>query len=90
MKNRKIPFGIYKLIGCENIAVLQTEVILFIEETLFLNSRHIEHVKLGHYLFKVGSLNVFKVICLDNIVLDIARELELFGRNEDKLHVIIS
>ena len=79
-----------QLFGREDVAVLQAQVILLVEEALALHAGHVEHVQLGHNRLEIGRLNVFEVLRLKNLLFDVAGQLQLGGRDQRELHVFIA
>ena len=85
MQDAEILLCIHELFGREDVAVLQAQVILFVEEALALHAGHVENVKLGHDGLEIGRLLVGDVVLLERLGLHVAGELELFGGDEHDL-----
>ena len=71
-----------ELVGREDVAVLEAQIVFLVEEALALHARHVEDVQLRHDGLEVSGLRVRDVLGLDVLLLDIARQLELLGGDE--------
>ena len=60
MKYNHIILCKLHLLLCQNVEILQTHIVLLIEETLLLDTCHVEHIKLSH-----GILELFYLLELD-------------------------
>ena len=56
----------------EDVAVLQADVVLLVEEALALHAGHVEDVELGHDGGEVGLLGVLQALGLEHVLLDVA------------------
>ena len=72
----------------QHIAVLQADVILFVEEALLLHTGHVQDVQFRHDLFQAAGLLVFDAVGLQHIVDDVIRHPQLFRADEHKADVL--
>lgn len=85
MEDPHIRFGCGKLIRGKDVAILKSDVIVLIKETLALDTGHVENIKFGQDLHEVGGLNVFDILAGEDLLLYITGKFELLGGNKDNL-----
>ena len=74
----------------QHIAVLETLVLPGIVEPLPLDSRHVQHVKLGHGLLQRGGLRVGNALVFKDIVADKAGNLQFRRGNQHKANPLVT
>ena len=74
----------------KNVKILQSDVILLIEETLSLYPGHIEHVQLTHGIFQALHLFKCNVVGSEHIVPDVGGNPKFLRGNQDKFHILIA
>ena len=77
MQDPQILLGVFQLLRGEDVAVLQAEVILLIEEAFLLDAGHVQDIQLRHDLLQTGGLGIGNVLGLDVLLLDVAGQLQL-------------
>ena len=90
VKNYHIALCQLHLRLIENVAVLQSQIILLVGKSFALNSRHIENIQITDNVFKGGALGVRKSYVLDVGLLYKAGQFKLLGGDKDEAHVLIS
>jgi len=74
--------GIAQLIGCQHETILYSFIFLFIEEALFLDACHIEHVEFAHHLFERLHLPAGNAEPVAHLLLHVAGQTKFIGRDE--------
>ena len=77
MEHYHVILGKSHLLTGEYIVVLHSEIFLLIEETLTLDSRHIENVKLWHNFVKTCHFLEINAVCAQDILSDVIRHTKL-------------
>ena len=90
MKDAQRILCISQLVRRQDIAVLQADVVLLIEESLPLDSRHVKDVQLRHSIFQIRCLYIFDVLRIQYIFLQILWQTKFIRRDEDKFHIVIA
>ena len=70
--------------------VLDPVEFVLVQETLLLHARHVEHVQFGHDLFHRLHLAVGDAGAFADVVLDVVGKLELLGRDQHDLDVLVA
>lgn len=89
MKNEHFFFCKLHLGFIEYIEVLQTDVVFFVEETLLLNSCHVQEIKTRHNVFKFDDFLIGKTLGIKHFSY-IVRNLKLLGGNKNKMNTGVS
>ena len=90
MEHKHIITGKLHLLFVENVAVLHTDVIFLVEETLSLDTCHVENIKLRHRLIQVFDLFVLDSLCIQCILNDIIRDAQFRRGNEDETDACVA
>ena len=88
MEHGHVGLGKGHLLFGEDIAVLQTDIVFLVEETLLLDAGHVEDVQLGHGLLEAAGLLVGDVVGLEHVGDDVVRHPQLLGADEDEADVL--
>ena len=83
MKNNHILAGKLHFFAVENVAVLKTDIILFVEEALLLNAGHVKHVELVDYGVEAFYNFILNTGRLKNICNQIVRNRKLLRTYEN-------
>ena len=75
VKHIHIRFRKLHFILIKNVAVLHADVVFLIEETLFLDSCHVEDIQFFHRVIKTGRLTVLDIFGIKDTLFDIIRYL---------------
>ena len=89
MHDAKILPGFLQLLRGQDVAVLQPQVILLVEEPLPLNPGHVQDIQIPDHPLQVLLLDVGDVILLQRLALDVAGHLQLLRADEHKPHVLV-
>ena len=89
MEHNHIRLCHFHFLFVENVEIFQTDVILFVEETLFLNTGHIENIKFRHNIFKSGHFFIRNAFFMKHFC-DILGNLQFIRGDEDETDVIIT
>ena len=89
MHNDHVVLSRVKHLAAKNKAVLQSDVVLFVEESFSLDSCHVQYVEFRNGFFKAAHLFPFYSGCIEHF-LDIARQIKFNRRNHDKADILIS
>ena len=84
MQDLQILLRIRQLVQIQNIAVLQTDIIRFIEETLLLHTGHIQDIQLRHYLIHLSHFRIADSLVIQ-ILIYVVRNLQFLRRDQDKV-----
>ena len=79
-----------QLLGSQDVAVLQAQVVFLVEEALALDTGHVQDVQVGHHGFQIGGLGVGDALLLQSLLLDVAGQLQLSGRDKDEVDVLVA
>ncbi len=89
MHDGQIGLGRLQLLHVQDVAVLEADVILLVEEPLPLHARHVQDVQLGHgilqglRLLPAGARRV-------HLLLHVVRNLQLLRRDEDEADILVA
>ena len=89
MQHIHVVLGAFHQPFVENIEILESDVVLFIEETLSLHACHVEKIKLCDDVFQFDALFI-GITALLKKVCDVVGNPELRRRDEDKVDVLIA
>ena len=78
MKNVHIVFCKGKLLFVQYVEVFHANVILFVEETLLLNTGHVKDIKIRDGILKTLFLYELDVVFLQHVLTDVAWDAKLF------------
>jgi len=81
VKHQHIFPGQFHLGSIQDIEILQADIILFVKETLLLDSGHIQEIQLGHYIFQADHFLEGNVFLLQHFG-DIIRHPKLLWGDE--------
>ena len=73
----------------DSIEILQADIILFVEETLFLNAGHVKNVQLGQLVFQTDDFFIRNIFFTQHLC-DIIRNPQLGRGNEDEPEVVVA
>src|SRR5574344_1302244 len=90
MKHNHVFLCKRHLLLIENVAVLETNVILLVEEALFLNAGHVENVNITKYIFKSLGSCVRNASGIKNVLSDVVRYLQLRRAYENEFIVRVA
>ena len=68
MKYNHIILCKLHLLLCQNVEILQTHIVLLIEETLLLDTCHVEHIKLSHGILELFYLLELYIVGTKHII----------------------
>ena len=77
------------LLAVENVEILQADIILFVEETLFLNAGHVENVQLGQNVFQTDHFFIRNIFFMQHLC-DIIGNPQLVWGDEDETEVVVA
>ena len=90
MKNQHIRGSQFQFLLVENVEIFHPYIILFIEETLLLNTGHVQDIKSWKCVLETFLLDELDIVALQYILTDIAWDTKLFRRDQDKFYVLIT
>ena len=90
MKYNHIILCKLHLLLSQNVEILQTHIVLLIEETLLLDTCHVEHIKLSHGILELFYLLELDIVGTKHIIAHIVRHLKLLRRDKHNPHIVIS
>ena len=90
MEDGKALLGGLELFRGEDVAVLEAHVLVLVEEALPLHARHVQDVQFGHDALQIGGLRIGDALLLQDVLFDVAGQLEFLRRDEDEAHVLIA
>ena len=77
---------IFKLVRCQNIAVSQAEIIIFVEETFLLYPCHVQNIDIRHSRNEIGGFGILHSVFLDDFLFYVSGKLQLIRRDKYKLY----
>ena len=77
---------IFKLVRCQNIAVSQAEIIVFVEETFLLYPCHVQNIDIRHSRNKICGFGILHSVFLDDFLFNVSGKLQLIRRDKHKLY----
>ena len=89
MEHNHIRLCHFHFLFVENVEIFQTDVILFVEETLFLNAGHVKNVQLGQLVFQTDDFFIRNIFFTQHLC-DIIRNPQLGRGNEDEPEVVVA
>ena len=89
VENVHVVLGLAHHFFRQNIEVFETDIILFVKETLALDAGHIQDIKPGNDVFQFDELSVGNFI-LFQFFDDIIRNTQFIGRDEHKADTLIA
>ena len=87
MQHGHVFFGQRHLVAGQNVAVLQADVVFFVEEALLLHTGHIKDVELRHGVLQAAGLAVGDAVGFQHILDDIIGHTQLFRADEHEADV---
>ena len=75
--------------GCQDIEILQADVVLFIEEALALDAGHIENVEAADHIVEPDKLLIGDVVFLQ-LLDDIVGDFQFIGGNKGKADSVVA
>ena len=90
MQNQHIRSGKFHFFLVQNIEVFHTNIIIFIEETFFLYTRHVKNIQFWQCVFETGYFLKLMTTGFQHIFTDIVRDTEFFRRDQDEFYVWIT
>ena len=89
MQDGQVVLGVGQLVRRQDVGILQTQVVGFVEEAFSLDTGHVEDVEVRHRVLEGVSLLVLDVALVEDLGADMLRDLQLFRRDEDEFDVLI-
>ncbi|CAN3994167.1 KilA-N domain, partial [Dysosmobacter welbionis] len=89
VEDGQVRLGVLQLLRCQDVAVLQAQVVLLIEEPLLLDTGHVENVQLGDDGLQIRGLGVGDALLLQSLLLHIPGQLQLGGGDQHEVDVIV-
>ena len=90
MEHHHVLVGELHLLRIENVAVLQADVVILVEEAFALHAGHVEHVKLRQHVLHLLHLAVGNVVGFEHAAAHIIRDAQLLGGDEHEIHARIA
>ena len=89
MEDGEVGLGVHQLLRSQDVAVLQPQVVLLVEEPLLLDAGHVQDVQLGDDGLQVGGLGVGDAFLFQGLLFDVPGQLQLQGGDKDEVDVSV-